>query len=46
MWGVKKVVMMIEPVAIGALGVVTKNFEKDVEMLEIDARVEIMHYIY
>ena len=40
MKGAKTVVIV--PVIIGALSVVSKNFEKNVKKLEIDARVEIM----
>ena len=43
MWGVEKVVIVL--VIIGALGVVSKNFEKHVKKFEIGACVEIMQKI-
>lgn len=39
--GVKKVIVIV-PVVIKALGEASKNFEKFVKKLEIDAHVEIM----
>ena len=40
MWGVTKIVIV--PMVIGALGALSKNFEKYVKKLETEARAEIM----
>ena len=37
MWGMKKVIVL--PVVVGALGAVSKEFDKLIEKIEIDLRV-------
>ena len=44
MWGIRKV--QVVPVVIGALGSVTKRFDKWIEKLDIQCNFIDMHYYY